>query len=117
MSLNCPICGKEYFYDRKICQECEDSSIYSGLITTYEEEIQKWNCGIFLEENNSVFGKRKHFSSYINITSIPKTRREKNRELNAWNCNRSMKDNIVSEGELITLNNQNVNEKKLLVFE
>jgi len=121
MSLNCPICGKDYFHDRKICQECEDSSIYSGLIATQGEENQKWNCGIFLEGNNSVFGKNKPFDSYVNIASTPKTRREKNREINAWNCNTANANNKVSERETILLNQQSVNEKnesqKLMAFE
>ena len=123
MSLNCPICGKEYFHDRKICQECEDSSIYSGLITTYGEESQKWNCGIFLEDTNSVFGKRKPFDSYFNIASTPKTLREKNRSTNAWNCSTTITNNEVSESlrETHELLYQYVVEKnklqKLMVFE
>jgi len=125
MSLNCPICGKKYFYDRKICQECEDSSIYSGLITTYGdgEEIQKWNCGIFLEDTNSVFGKRKSFDSYFNIASTPKTLREKNQSKNAWNCSTTITNNKVSESlrETHELLYQYVVEKnklqKLMVFE
>jgi len=123
MSLNCPICGKKYFYDRKICQECEDSSIYSGLITTFGEETQKWNCGIFLEDTNSVFGKRKSFDSYLNIASTPKTLREQNRSINAWNCSTAMTNNEVSESlrETHELLYQYVVEKnklqKLMVFE
>lgn len=125
MSLNCPICGNEYFHDRKICQACEDSSIYSGLITTYGdgEEIQRWNCGIFLEDTNSVFGKRKSFDSYFNIASTPKTLREKNRSINAWNCSTAMTNNRVSESEreINNLFHQHVVDKnklqKLMVFE
>ena len=123
MLLNCPICGKKYFDDSKICQECEDSSIYSGLITTYGEESQKWNCGIFLEDNNSVFGKRKTFDSYCNIASTPKTLREKTQSINAWNCSTAMTSNKQSESERETnkLFHQNVVEKyklqKLMVFE
>ena len=123
MSLNCPICGKKYYHDRKICQECEDSSIYSGLITSYGEETQKWNCGIFLEDNNSVFGKRKSYDSYINIASTPKTLREKNQSINAWNCSTALTSNKLSESERETFKSlhQNVVAKnklqKLIVFE
>ena len=116
MSLNCPICGKEYFYDRKVCQECEDSSIYSGLITTYGGENQKWNCGIFLEDNNTVFGKRKPFGSYINITSTPKTLREKNRRIHAWNCNTVMTNNKISERITDKLYEKN-KRQKFMVYE
>ncbi len=116
MSLNCPICGKKYFHDRKICQESEDSSIYSGLVTSYGEENQKWKCDIFLEVTNSVFGKSKSFDSYLNIASTPKTLREKNRSINAWNYSTAMTNNKVSESERETnkLFHQNEVEKNKL---
>lgn len=125
MSLVCPICGKKYYYDSKICQACEDSSTYSGLIIAFGEENQKWNCGIFLEDNNSVFGKRKSYESYINIDSIPKTLREKNLSIHAWNCSTAMKSNNLSESEREGETNesfyQNVFDKnelqKLVIFE
>ncbi len=57
MSLNCPICGKKYYYDMKICQKCEDSSNYSNLISN--DGKREWRCDAFLDLNHFVFGKKK----------------------------------------------------------
>jgi hypothetical protein len=57
MRLECPICGKKYGYESKICKECEDYSIYSNLSPKYNTIEEKWNCAMFLEQSNCVFGR------------------------------------------------------------
>ncbi len=57
MSLNCPICGTKYYYDMKVCQPCEDSSSYSGLILN--DGNKEWKSDVFLNSNHFVFGKKK----------------------------------------------------------
>jgi hypothetical protein len=58
MRLECPICGKEYDYESRICKECEDYAIYSQ--STLKNTIlgEKWNCAMFLDQSNYVFGRR-----------------------------------------------------------
>lgn len=87
MPLKCPICGKEYFHDRKICKVCESKSIYSGLAITDENTSQKWNCGIFLEFDTLAFGKHKPNDAYIKIASEPKFSDFKPKKEYTWNCN------------------------------
>ncbi len=48
MEIKCPICGKKYHYDSKICQACEDYSIYSGITKSRYELDHKWNCSVFI---------------------------------------------------------------------
>ena len=53
--LTCYICGKRYAYESKICKQCEDHAIRSGLI---KNEVSINN---FLVSNNfSRFGKVEH---------------------------------------------------------
>ncbi|MFX1329342.1 MAG: hypothetical protein ACFE91_14530 [Promethearchaeota archaeon] len=91
MPLKCPICGKEYFYDRKICQICENISLYSGLIDNDEIKSQKWNCGIFLEFDTLAFGKHKPNDTYIKIASEPKFSDFKPKKEYVWNCDSKIK--------------------------
>ena len=91
MPLKCPICGKEYFYDSKICQMCENKSHYSGLINNDVNKSQKWNCGIFLEFDTLTFGKHKSNESYIKIASEPKFLDFKPKKEYIWNCDSKIK--------------------------
>ncbi|MFX1601700.1 MAG: hypothetical protein ACFFB6_13990 [Promethearchaeota archaeon] len=91
MSLKCPICGKVYFHDSKICQICESKSIYSGLIKNDDNKSQKWNCGIFLEFDTLAFGKHKPDDSYIKISSEPKFTDFKPKKEYNWNCTSQMR--------------------------
>ncbi|MFX1373578.1 MAG: hypothetical protein ACFFCE_17145 [Promethearchaeota archaeon] len=86
MSLKCPVCGKEYYYDRKICQVCEERSIYSGLVCTNENKPQKWNCDIFLECNTLAFGRYKPNNAYVKIASEPKFSDFNTKNAYNWNC-------------------------------
>ncbi|MFX1375214.1 MAG: hypothetical protein ACFFA0_05325 [Promethearchaeota archaeon] len=86
MSLKCPICGKEYSYDKKICQVCEDRLINSGLVCNNENKSQKWNCDIFLECNTLAFGRYKPNDAYIKVASEPKFSDFNTKNVYNWNC-------------------------------
>ena len=85
MSLKCPICGKEYYYDSKICQACEDESNNSGLLYTFKKS-KNWNCGLFLEFENLTFDHQKPDEVYIKIASEPKFSDYKPKVEYIWNC-------------------------------
>jgi len=93
MSLRCPICGKKYYYDRKICHDCEDYSKYSGLTNIDEFYIQKWNSGVFLGFDSIVFGKQKVNDAYIKIAPEPKLRKFKLRKDFRWNYESNIRFN------------------------
>ena len=57
--LRCPVCGKEYGYENKICLECEAQSLHSLSLIKPNIKGILWNCGIFLESTNVIFGRRK----------------------------------------------------------
>ncbi len=83
MSLKCPICGKEYYYDRKICHTCEDKSIDSINIPE--------NYTYSHYEQTTAFGHQKPDEFYIKIASEPKFSDFKPKEEFIWNCNSSLK--------------------------
>ncbi|MFX1573755.1 MAG: hypothetical protein ACFFB0_13480 [Promethearchaeota archaeon] len=56
MSLKCQFCGKKIYYDRKICQDCEEIANKSGLSSKDERYDYKWRCDNFLEVNYFAFG-------------------------------------------------------------
>jgi len=58
MRLECPICGKEYDYESKICKECEDYAAYSQSALKDTTFGEKWNCAMFLDQPNCAFGRR-----------------------------------------------------------
>jgi len=58
ISLKCQLCGKEIYYDRKVCRNCEDDAIKSGLNELSEGIHKKWRCDNFLELTSLVFGSR-----------------------------------------------------------
>lgn len=91
MSLKCPICGKEYFYDRKICQTCENKSIISGLVYSDKLISQRWNCSTFLEFESPAFGRRQPDEPYYKIASEPKFYDCKPKIEYSWNCNTRFK--------------------------
>jgi len=75
--LKCPICGKEYSYESKICKECESYLEYSGLSKFIEENgykgvyTHKWNYAAFLDDDNSIFTIKRHPRVYAEITNEP----------------------------------------------
>ena len=58
MRLECPICGRLYDYESKICKECEDEARMSQLAQINPSLGEKWNCAIFLDDSNCTFGRR-----------------------------------------------------------
>jgi hypothetical protein len=86
MEIKCPICGKKYHYDRKICQECEDYSIYSGLADINNKKNHKWNCSIFLGCDTIAFKTSKTWELTKNLTPEPENFAIHEKELYDWNC-------------------------------
>jgi hypothetical protein len=71
MMLTCSVCGKMYAYESKICKQCEDYAVRSGLV---KNAVSLNN---FLVSNNfSRFGKVEHHDLRI-IRPL----------LYEWNCN------------------------------
>jgi len=75
--LKCPICGKEYSYESKICKECESYLRYSGLASSigesgYKEDFAyKWNSAAFLNDDKFIFTIKGQPKVYVEITSEP----------------------------------------------
>ncbi|MFX0019465.1 MAG: hypothetical protein ACFFB1_06750 [Promethearchaeota archaeon] len=75
--LKCPICGREYSYESKICRECESYLEYSGLASSIEvsgykgDFTHKWNCAAFLNDYNSIFTIKGKPKVYVEITNEP----------------------------------------------
>lgn len=90
MSLKCPICEQEYYYDSKICQTCEKESNNRGLLYTFKRS-QKWNCGIFTEFDTLTFDHQKPDEIYIKIASEPKFSDFKPKGAYIWNCDSRFK--------------------------
>lgn len=76
--LKCPICGKKYSYESKICKFCEDEAIRSGLV---KEDPSINNLLVF--NNYCWLGKVEHHELRIQQTPY-----------HDWNCN--MKEEVLS---------------------
>lgn len=92
MPLKCPICGKEYFYDVKICQSCENYSINSKLINTAPNKRYKWNCNYFFDDKRGIFSVCKSIRTYIKLLPEPKDMRIILPQSYEWNCDASNYD-------------------------
>ena len=86
MEIRCPICGKKYQYDRKICQECEDYSTYSGLADINQKKNHKWNCSVFLGFDSIAFKTSEICELTKNLTLEPNNFAIIEKELYDWNC-------------------------------
>jgi hypothetical protein len=86
MEIRCPICGKKYSYDRKICQECEDYSIYSGVYDVDGKKYHKWNCSVFLKISSSAFKTSKIRELTKELSPEPNNLVIHEREIYDWNC-------------------------------
>jgi len=89
MTLKCPICGREYSYERKICQDCEDYSSYSGLTEIESFEEHKWNCALFLDKVNSAFKVSNYCIPYSKLTPEPDNMIIGEKTDYEWNCDTS----------------------------
>ncbi|MFX1457388.1 MAG: hypothetical protein ACFFDB_18635, partial [Promethearchaeota archaeon] len=105
MEIKCPICGKKYHYDRKICQECEDYSIYSGLAEDKKKTNHKWNCSIFLGIDTSAFKVSNTCELIKDLTPEPANLITKVRRIYDWNTEAINRINreIVSVPKKLTL--------------
>ena len=124
MSLKCPICGKEYLHDRKICHLCEGLASNSGLNTIEK----RWRCDNFLESRSIVFGSRprgkmektpitikcnecgeefsygRHICHTCGSNSIPFGKLfEKECTVRTWNCDTTMACVEVESSDLHTI--------------
>ncbi|MFW9822089.1 MAG: hypothetical protein ACFFE4_04095 [Candidatus Thorarchaeota archaeon] len=85
MQIKCPICGKEYHYDRKICQDCEDYSIYSGFTEVGDKNCHKWNCSIFLGIETIAFRVSDTCDLINNLSPEPRNLTSNERKVYDWN--------------------------------
>jgi hypothetical protein len=83
MPVKCPFCGKEYYYDRKICQTCENKANESRNIPE--------NYTYIHYEQTSAFGHQKPDELYVKIASEPKFSDFKPKRDYIWNCNERFK--------------------------
>ncbi|MFX0081867.1 MAG: hypothetical protein ACFE94_08950 [Candidatus Hodarchaeota archaeon] len=97
MEIKCPVCGKKYRYDSKICQECEDYSISSGLTDFGGRDNNKWNCSIFLGIDTIAFKTSKTCELIKDLTPEPNNFAIHERASYDWNCEPNNKLNLNSE--------------------
>ncbi len=98
MEIKCPICGKKYHYDRKICQDCEDYSIYSGVAKIGDKNNHKWNCSVFLGIETLAFRASKFCDSIKNLTPEPNNFIINERKLYDWNSETASRFKRKKEG-------------------
>ena len=86
MEIKCPICGKKYCYDSKICQECEDYSINSGVADFEGIRNHRWNCSVFLEIRSMAYKTRNLCDLTKELSPEPRNLVIEERESYDWNC-------------------------------
>lgn len=101
MSLKCPICGKKYYYDAKVCKNCEDYSIKSNLIFDESNKRFNWNCNRFFDDNRSIFS-GKSIRTQVKLLPEPKDMRIILPQFYEWNCDSRAR---------FVINNNNFNSK------
>ncbi len=89
MSLKCQLCGKEIYYDRKVCHRCEETAVKSGLNAQDGKHNNKWRCDNFLELKSLAFGSK---------LTIPHLENLENIEYN-WNNLRSISNDNIQMNE------------------
>lgn len=95
--LKCAICGKEYFYESKICHECEEYAIYSGLVRTENfvggtaNEVYKWNCSGIMNKNSLLSIKSSGKKIYFCITQEPRNYKPKDSIHYIWNSDSAIR--------------------------
>ncbi|MFX0178205.1 MAG: hypothetical protein ACFE85_18455 [Candidatus Hodarchaeota archaeon] len=99
--LKCPICGKEYSYEGKICLECEDRSLYSGLVKKENLKDYTWNCAIFLDEYKSIFGVNKSLRHYLKLTTEPSKLKVRGAKRYEWNTDTAVRFKSCIEESLL----------------
>jgi len=95
MPLKCPICGKEYFYDAKICQSCANYSINSSSINDDPSKKYNWNCNYFFDDKRGIFSTCKSIRTQMKLMPEPKDIRINLPQFYEWNCHVSNYDSKV----------------------
>ena len=89
--LKCVVCGKEYFYDSKICRECRDYAVYSGLTKgdlfadNSANNYYKWNCAQFLTRDSNTITESTSNKRKFCITREPKNYKIESNPNYKWN--------------------------------
>ena len=95
--IKCRFCGKEYFYDSKICRECEDYAIYSGLTKTgifvdsSGNKFDKWNCSGNLNKGSFPSISLSSKKLYLCITKEPRNYKPENSIRHIWNSDSAIR--------------------------
>ncbi|MFX1375217.1 MAG: hypothetical protein ACFFA0_05340 [Promethearchaeota archaeon] len=121
MEIKCPVWRNKYSYDREICQECEDYSIYSGAADINRKNYHNWNCSIFLEINSKAFKTSKVCELIKELSPEPNNLAIYERDFYDWNCDSNYqeyrKKEIISIPltlEAISMNMKNKTNSHLL---
>ena len=108
--IKCRFCGKEYFYDSKICRECEEYAIYSGLVKSEifvensGNKFDKWDCSGNLNKESLSTVKSRNKRIYFCITEEPRNFKPKNSTQYIWNSDSAIRFRTCLE-ELIEKSN------------
>ncbi len=95
--LKCAICGKEYFYESKICRECEEYAIYSGLtkseifVEASTINFYKWNCDRFIHKGTIPIIRSGSKRIDFCITKEPRNYKNKGPTHYFWNSDSAIK--------------------------
>ena len=95
--LKCAICGKEYFYESKICRECEEYAIYSSLtksdifVEDSANKFYKWNCNRFIHEDTIPVIRSDSKRIDFCITKEPRNYKAKNPTDYVWNSDSAIR--------------------------
>lgn len=95
--IKCRFCGKEYFYDSKICREYAEYAIYSGLVKSEyfvgksANKIYKWNCSGNLNKNLLPIVTSRNKRIYVCIAEEPRNYEPKNSTRYIWNSDSAIR--------------------------
>lgn len=105
MEIKCPICGKKYYYDSKICQECEDHSVHSGVADLERKLYHKWNCSVFLEIPSTAYKTSQMCELTKDLSPEPNNLVIQKRNYYEWNCEpvSCSHENIKIPSQVLTL--------------
>ena len=111
MSLKCPFCGKEYSYDRKMCQTCEDKSKRDTAVPE--------NYTYVHYEYTTAFGRKKPDEFYIKIASEPKFSEFCQKLDYNWNCDPRFREHnfVILKSEITylgSIKNMDITDSKIL---
>lgn len=94
MLINCPDCGEEYSYGRKICHTCKSNSIHFGRIFEKEQKECRWNCNTALACFKLMDNELNAVESVIDNTLESSDLEIKIENNHEWNCDTAIRFNI-----------------------